>query len=478
MKCPVCKNELNENALVCSNCNFTDLAQEFISIADAKYWEQTVVLPYRMAWKTGCLHEKAEWIYRELKWHVIYEAYEKERKTKIILNRRDDLYVDVPERIRTIIIKDYPDDIDEIISIFSKFNNLEEVWFSPTYGKGQELSSKVINKLLEICPKIVTLHISKGVDWSVISQINMEKIRRLYVSVKEAVFPMTLKAKNLKELIVTGTNMDDEYVKQKKSIDFKGVPLLEYLEFRSFSGLDFCSLSVLSNLKKLIVSDGGVADLLWMSSEYKLEELQISGGKITSLKGLERQTDLKVLDLGYNAIKDLQGLEKLKDLRRLCLRFNQVMDASVVSNLSQLEYLDLFKNNITDENNLRLLGIPTIILTKIDQDILRIKEFFDGNMYSSISADAYRWIKSRDTSDIDKMSPYEKRTHERWLSTPYSEKLKIGIQVFFEKNYKYYFYDILPSRRFDNSLKSKYIEKALECYPFLVLTETMRSDKE
>ena len=49
--CPVCKSAINDNAVKCNVCSFTDLHREFITKEDAQEWLDTVVLPYRIQWE-------------------------------------------------------------------------------------------------------------------------------------------------------------------------------------------------------------------------------------------------------------------------------------------------------------------------------------------------------------------------------------------------------------------------------------------
>lgn len=49
MKCPVCKNDVTNNA-ACPYCGFDELHREFVNIDDAKRWSQTTVLRHRRNW--------------------------------------------------------------------------------------------------------------------------------------------------------------------------------------------------------------------------------------------------------------------------------------------------------------------------------------------------------------------------------------------------------------------------------------------
>ena len=47
MKCPVCKNEINEDRQICPLCKFDDLHRTFINAEDAAEWMDNIVIPYR-----------------------------------------------------------------------------------------------------------------------------------------------------------------------------------------------------------------------------------------------------------------------------------------------------------------------------------------------------------------------------------------------------------------------------------------------
>lgn len=49
--CPVCKSAINDDAVKCIVCSFTDLHREFITKEDAQEWLDSVVLPYRNQWE-------------------------------------------------------------------------------------------------------------------------------------------------------------------------------------------------------------------------------------------------------------------------------------------------------------------------------------------------------------------------------------------------------------------------------------------
>ncbi len=50
MKCPVCKNEIQEIYSVCPICNYFGLNKDFINIEDAIEWEKSVLTYYRALW--------------------------------------------------------------------------------------------------------------------------------------------------------------------------------------------------------------------------------------------------------------------------------------------------------------------------------------------------------------------------------------------------------------------------------------------
>lgn len=52
MKCPICKNENNDEAVVCKICGFSELNVEFLNKEDAERWEETVLQQCRNIYQT------------------------------------------------------------------------------------------------------------------------------------------------------------------------------------------------------------------------------------------------------------------------------------------------------------------------------------------------------------------------------------------------------------------------------------------
>lgn len=46
-KCPICKNNIKTNDIVCSVCGFSELHKEFITEEDGALWVENIVKPYR-----------------------------------------------------------------------------------------------------------------------------------------------------------------------------------------------------------------------------------------------------------------------------------------------------------------------------------------------------------------------------------------------------------------------------------------------
>ena len=52
MKCPICKNENNDEAIVCKICGFSELNVEFLNKEDAERWKETVLQQCRNIYQT------------------------------------------------------------------------------------------------------------------------------------------------------------------------------------------------------------------------------------------------------------------------------------------------------------------------------------------------------------------------------------------------------------------------------------------
>lgn len=198
MKCPVCKTEIHRDSISCRMCGFNELRREFLNVTDARDWERRVLLPYRTKWQMQ--HNMEPWLKKEYDCRAFHERIEYESKAKVLLKSREDLQVDKPEQIQILIITDrFEEQIDdELVADISKFCNLREVSIQSFYR--HSVSAEIINGILSVCTKIVTLAIRSKIEWQTLALIDLSKIENLSVSLHGDVEPVCIKATQLKSL--------------------------------------------------------------------------------------------------------------------------------------------------------------------------------------------------------------------------------------------------------------------------------------
>ena len=127
---------------------------------------------------------------------------------------------------------------------------------------------------------------------------------------------------------------------------------LTQLEHLSLSGngriSEIYSLSELTNLKTLRLSDNEIGDISSIAKMTGLEVLDLSSNQISDLSPLSDQSKLRTLDLGSNVIEDISPLANLSSLIELDLSSNQIVDISPLSFLTNLVKLILDANFIEE----------------------------------------------------------------------------------------------------------------------------------
>lgn len=478
MKCPVCKTPILNNESTCQHCGFTDLSREFINRQDAQDWEIHVVAPYREKWEKGLLGADA-WLNRLYECVAFHSEIEKEKATKLTLNTEEDLVTDNPMSFQSLFVGEYNGDFDNVIAThLSKFRNIEKIFFSFKFNG--HIHSDAMNQVIHSCPNLVEINFNGSVDCELLTRIDLSKIEKLHVTLKNSFSPTTLYAPVLKSLQITGCMMGikkkDAKKIQRSQHDLSGFPALENLEIKYCSDFDYRSLSVLPRLQTLRIYDECPINLLWLSDEFNLETLSVYG-KLCSLDGIESQVNLRTLDLRHNSITNISKIGYLHKLENLDLGFNEITDIDVLGNLRYMKFIDLTNNSNIDENYLRGLKIPTTIYTKLDKELYAIKQMFTGNVLGTFPGDVCYWIKSRETKDINTVPPYMGKVILKWREKEYPERVKDAVQAIFESKY----YDLCNGRccsirTVEKQHKQTYIDTALQLYPFLHLTRDMQTD--
>ena len=455
MKCPVCKNTILNNEMTCQYCGFADLHREFINKQDAQDWEEKVVWSYRDRWLHGVLNAE-EWLERIYNYQKLQKESEIYCAHNLSPANLAELSVNSPEQIYSVNIEDYDGELDsELVKRLECFNNLKKLHIF--YGYKGMITAEGINAIIHACPNLTELSITHKCDCEMLSKLNLTKIEKLSFSCNKFT-PIVINAPVLKKLDIFASDLDDKKKTSKSLVrcyfDFSGMPCLETFSSSCCYYFDYSSLGVLSKLKHIKITDKYLTDLLWLSEKYQLEKLSVFG-KVVSLAGVECQKNLKKLQLQYNKIRDVSALVELH----------------------QLEYLDLFKNDILDEDFVRQLNISTTLLTKMDRELYEIEDRFVSLYGLSFSGEVYRLMLYWDRRNEKTALSYQKKRIQKWKNTPYPDRVKAAAQTIFSLLYiqlcegKY-----CQIQNPTNQHKRTYIESGLKYYPFLKLSDEMKSD--
>lgn len=415
----------------------------------------------------------SDWLSDELEYKEKMDSSEAARLAGLTVKSVDDfLAVSSPLNIRSLYFdKTYDIQSGETISVIQSFRNIESVSFG--LGFREPLNPKFLNRLIESLPNLRKLSFNCGtstLSWETLAELQLTKIKSLYVRMSEAKRPLKIVAPLLEEFKYSGD--DEEKLTPieligtpRQRYDFSGMPNLHTLDIRRWGMLDYASLLSLKNLKKLIISDVNLTKLQWLSPGYQLETLCVWGA-LESLDGLATQQKLRTLDLSRNKLSDIREVGLLNSLQRLDLRFNPIADASPIEELDGLEYLNLISETPISEGTLRSKGIKTVLLTFEDRDYDSI-----GGKINDFSLYAYSAIKGEDKRDLTHANDFIRRRTIIERQKPYEERLKSKIQQAFDLSLR----EINPFnfQYYNFGYKQEYIRRAIVKYPFLKVTSEM-----
>ncbi len=147
------------------------------------------------------------------------------------------------------------------------------------------------------------------------------------------------------------------------------------------AGKDIGELTGLEHAKNLTYLDLGVVfsqaggapqmqtnritDISSLSELTALTWLNLSDNQITDISALSGLTGIEILTLYGNQIGDITALSEMVRLRRLDLERNQITDVSPLSGLINLAWLDLSNSRLTDIAALSgLIGLETLLLDR------------------------------------------------------------------------------------------------------------------
>lgn len=141
-------------------------------------------------------------------------------------------------------------------------------------------------------------------------------------------------------------NLSDNHISDLSSLEF--LTNLKSLDLSRNEISDIQLLSHFRELEKLDVAVNHIQDITPIRSLSSLTSLNIGGNEISDIEGLADLTNLTALSAFSNYISDIEPLSSLYKLNMLSLSFNEIEDIRFLANLYQLETLFLEKNQITD----------------------------------------------------------------------------------------------------------------------------------
>ncbi len=133
------------------------------------------------------------------------------------------------------------------------------------------------------------------------------------------------------------------------------------------------NLSVLKELKKLIIYYTKIGKISGLENMKKLEILDLATNKIVNLTGLENLTSLRSVSLHNNQISNLnmfKPLTSLSNLQEITLSNNNITDINITCNIPKLASLNLSRNKIsriTAVKNLLELKTLNLNLNKLSK---------------------------------------------------------------------------------------------------------------
>ena len=176
----------------------------------------------------------------------------------------------------------------------------------------------------------------------------------------------------LTELHVVGGSLDEQ--------DLDAIGQLVGLKRLTLSNCGISSIATLSHLSQLEyldLSENTVRNLSVITNMLELQELYLNNNAVTDLGSLSGLTKLKILDVSYNSLKaidpirtataltylsfshneisDIQTLAALTGLIELNASYNTITDVAALSGCTELEILSISNNALSDISNLSAL---------------------------------------------------------------------------------------------------------------------------
>lgn len=282
------------------------------------------------------------------------------------------------------------------------------------------------------------------VTWEFICSLELKGITSIAFSLRGVPSHEELHAVHLRKLKIFG----DEYLtpielmlRPYPHLNLSGLDSLEILELRHLQQVDPSDFKNISSLKKIVITDADILNLNWLKeASYQLDSLYIQG-PLENCEGITSQPLLKELALNDTCISNILPIETLQNLKKLDLRYIEGLG----------------------DNNLRSMGIESVLINHFDQDLMRIRDEVQGLSRKAVIH--YLGIKKAIESDND-LPQIKRILYQDILKKPYEEVIKDYIQQGFDHMLNTidnnHGFTITKDERRDI-----FIDEAMSYYPFL-----------
>jgi Leucine-rich repeat (LRR) protein len=108
--------------------------------------------------------------------------------------------------------------------------------------------------------------------------------------------------------------------------------------------LNVAPLARVNRLQRLMLANGCISDISFLSSMKQLQWLELSSNQINNLEPLRRLTRLEWLSLTNNRVEDLNALGGLRQLQYLDLNNNRVREIAPLLRLRNINWVELQNN--------------------------------------------------------------------------------------------------------------------------------------
>lgn len=163
-------------------------------------------------------------------------------------------------------------------------------------------------------------------------------------------------------------------------------------------------ISVLPDLKNLILTDCSLSSIAPLSSAVGLETLDLSGNTIRNIDAIGAMENLKELYLQHNALNDLTAISGLKNLKTLNVSYNALTTLTPVYAVAGLTWLDASNNSIE-----QLGDIDTLV--KLSYLALSNNTLSDVSKIAACTELTELYVSSNAITDITMLKDLSKLQH-------------------------------------------------------------------